>query len=109
LPTARAFGCRLLGSDHKLQDGDHFYYYPDVQALCDPTDRREKLLVYRGITSLLLYLIIAQDRCEVTVHFRDAAGSWQTRQARGVDSVSIGCLAEYRLSLDAVYQAVLSA
>jgi Uma2 family endonuclease len=133
LPAARARGCRVVGSDQKLQPGNDLYYYPDVQVLCDPADddplikrrpcvvievssqgteaidRREKLLVYCGITSLLLYLIIAQERPEVTVHFRDAAGIWQTRQAQGMDSVPIGCLNDYQLSLDDVYQDVLSA
>jgi len=133
LPAARAAGCRLVGSDQKLQPGNDLYYYPDVQVLCDPTDddplvkhrpcvvvevssegteatdRREKLLVYRGIASLRLYLIVAQDRRQVTVHFRDAAGIWQTRQAVGLDTIEIGCLANYELSLDAIYQEVLSA
>jgi Uma2 family endonuclease len=133
LPAARMAGCRVVGSDQKLQPGNDLYYYPDVQVLCDPTDddplvkrrpcvvievssdrteaidRREKLLVYRGIGSLLTYLIVAQDRREVTVHFRDAAGSWQTRQAQGLESVTIECLADFALSLDAVYQDVLPA
>ena len=132
LPAARSTGCRVVGSDQKLQPGNDLYYYPDVQVLCDPTDndrlvkrrpciivevssegteatdRREKLLVYRGISSLRLYLIVAQDRREVTVHFRDAAGVWETRQAFGMDSIEIGCLGEYVLSLDAIYQDVLS-
>jgi Uma2 family endonuclease len=133
LPAARAARCRVVGSDQKLQPGDDLYYYPDVQVLCDPTDddplikrrpcvvvevsgdrteaidRREKLLVYRGITTLLLYLIVAQDRREVTVHFRDAAGIWQTRQAVGKDTIEIGCLGSRELSLDDIYQDVLSA
>ena len=79
-------------------------YYPDVQVLGDPTDndllvkrrpcmvvevtsdstesidRREKLRAYRGVASLNLYLIVAEDRREVTVHRRDSAGSWQTQR-----------------------------
>jgi Uma2 family endonuclease len=132
LPAARASHCRVVGSDQKLQPGNDRYYYPDVQVLCDPTDddpfikrrpcvivevssdrteaidRREKLLVYRGIASLMLYLIIAQDRREVTVHFRDAAGTWQTRQAVSMEAIEIGCLGGYELSLQAIYQDVLS-
>src|SRR5437870_3519929 len=38
LAAARATGCRVVGSDQKLEAGDHLYYYPDVQVLCDPTD-----------------------------------------------------------------------
>jgi hypothetical protein len=45
--------------------------------------------VYHGIASLRLYLIVAQDRREVTVHFRDATGTWQTRQAVGMDTIEI--------------------
>ena len=133
LPAARAAGCRLVGSDQRLQAGEALYYYPDVQVLCDPTDddplvkrrpcvvvevsserteaidRREKLLVYRGISSLSSYLIVAQDRREVTVHFRDAGGTWQTRQALGTEAVPRSCLGEHELGLDAIYQDVLPA
>ena len=131
LPGARAAGCRVVGSDQKLQAGDHLYYYPDVQVLCDPTDndplikrrpcmvvevtsesteaidRREKLLVYRGIPSLSLYLIVAQHRREVTVHVRDETGTWQTRQARGHGTIRVGCLHDHELTLEAIYQDVL--
>jgi Uma2 family endonuclease len=132
LPAARARGCRVVGSDQRLQAGEALYYYPDVQVLCDPTDddplvkrrpcvvvevsserteaidRREKLLVYRGIASLSLYLIVAQDRREVTVHVRDA-GTWQTYVARSTDAIPIGCLGEHALHMDAIYQDVLPA
>jgi Uma2 family endonuclease len=132
LPAARAAGCRVVGSDQKLQPGNDLYYYPDVQVLCDPTDddplikhrpcvvvevssdgteaidRREKLRVYRGIPELLLYLIVAQDRREVTMHFRDVAGVWQTRQAEGAETIPICCLGDYELSLEAIYEDVLS-
>jgi Uma2 family endonuclease len=131
LPGARAVGCRVVGSDQKLQAGDHLYYYPDVQVLCDPTDgdplikrrpcvvvevtsdsteaidRREKLLVYRGIPSLSLYLIVAQDRREVTVHYRDVGGTWQTRQAQANDTIRVGCLRDYELTVEAIYQDVV--
>src|SRR5262249_22518002 len=123
----------VVGSDQKLQASNDLYYYPDVQVLCDPTDddplvkhrpcvvvevsserteatdRREKLLVYRGISSLVLYLIVAQDRREVTVHFRDAEATWQTRQAQGLDTIPIGCLGDHQLGLEAIYQDMLLA
>ena len=51
---------------------------------------------------------VAQDRREVTVHFRDAAATWQTRKAEGADTIPIGCLEEFELSLEAIYQDVLS-
>ena len=104
---------------------------PTVQVLCDPSDhdplikrrpcvvvevsserteaidRREKLLVYGGISSLRLYLIVAQDRREVTVHVRDTAGTWQTHQAQGHATVPIECLGNQALSLDTIFEDVL--
>jgi Uma2 family endonuclease len=53
----------------------------------EATDRREELLVYRGVSSLLVYLIVAPDCREVTVYVRDAAGVRQTRHAVGMDSI----------------------
>ncbi len=35
LPAARAAGCRGVGSNQKLRAGNHLYYYPDLQVLCD--------------------------------------------------------------------------
>jgi Uma2 family endonuclease len=72
-------------------------------------DRREKLLVYRGIRSLNLYLIVAQDRREVIVHSRNQSGTWQTRQAVHQDTFPISCLGDHQLSLQAIYQDVLPA
>jgi Uma2 family endonuclease len=132
LPGARAVGCRVVGSDQKLEAGDHLYYYPDVQVLCDPTDndplikrrpcvvvevvsdsteaidRREKLLVYRGIPSLSLYLIVAQDHRDVTVHYRDGSGTWLTRQAQANDHIRVKCLGDIELTLEAIYQDVVA-
>jgi hypothetical protein len=58
---------------------------------------------------LELHLIVAQERREVTVHFRDPAGIWQTRQAQDVGSIPISCLGGHELSLEAIYQDVLAA
>jgi Uma2 family endonuclease len=132
LPAARAARCRVVGSDQKLQPGNDLYYYPDVQVLCDPTDndplikrrpcvvveiasdsteaidRREKLLVYRDIPSLSLYLIVAQDRREVTIHYRSPTETWLTRQAQANDTIRVGCLHDYELTLEAIYQDVVA-
>jgi Uma2 family endonuclease len=130
LPAARAVGCRVVGSDQKLQPDDSLFYYPDVQVLCDPTDndplikrrpcsvvevtsdstesidRREKLLAYRGIANLNLYLIVAQDRREVTVHRRESGGSWLTQRVYDQDAIDVDCVGA-RLSLDSIYEDVL--
>jgi len=41
--------------------------------------------------------------------FRDTVGTWQTRQAVGSDVLEVGCLGDYQLSFEAVYQGVLLA
>jgi hypothetical protein len=43
----------------------------------------------------------------VIVHFRDATGTWQTRQVQGQDVIPIDCLVDYRLTLAAIYQDML--
>ena len=42
-----------------------------------------------------------------TTLFRNAAGTWQTRQAQGQDTIPMGCLGNHALSLDDIYQDVL--
>jgi Uma2 family endonuclease len=83
---------------------DEIFYYPDLMVSCDPrdtepyykshpklivevlspsterTDRREKLLNYTQIETLEEYVLIAQDRVEVTVFHR--ANNWQPESLR---------------------------
>ena len=131
-PACREAHCRVVGSDQKLQvQDDEIFYYPDIQVLCDPkdddplikrrpcviveisspstrtSDHREKLLAYRGIESLNLYLIVATDRREVVVHIRQGDSEWGSYVAGTKESIEIPCLHGYRLSLDDIYIDVL--
>ena len=85
-------------TDMKLQIDEATFYYPDVFVSCDnpdryfrrepvliievlspsteSTDRREKLKVYRQITTLQEYLIIAQDKMLVEFHQKQSNGEW---------------------------------
>lgn len=99
---ARARDCRIVLNDVKLQVASAFIYYPDIMVLCDPTDddpyvkerptlvvevlspttastdRREKMVKYREISSLLCYLIVHQDERRIEQHWRDNAGDmWE--------------------------------
>ena len=128
LDAADVAACRVVGSDQKLQPRDDgLFYYPNAQLLCDPTDndplikRRpcvvvevtssstrsidhgEKLLAYRGIPSLKLYLIVAQEHREVLVHRRTADGSWDAPRLWEEGSIEIPCLAGFELSLADIY------
>src|SRR5712691_11604421 len=94
--------CRVFFVDMKVRlliTGTDIFYYPDLMVACDPrdtdryfkrhpkvlievlspdtesTDRREKFLSYTGIGTLEEYVLVAQDRREVTVFRRSQ--QWQ--------------------------------
>lgn len=100
--TLRGGPCRVFAIDVKVRlqvAREEIFYYPDLMVTCDPrdtepyfqsypklivevlspsterTDRREKLLNYTQIETLEEYVLIAQDRVEVTVFCR--ANNWQ--------------------------------
>ena len=83
---------------HVARDDDERYYYPDVMVNCDSAglhtyfcetpavifevlspetqslDRREKRLAYQSLPSLPTYILVAQDRREVTIYRRTPEG-----------------------------------
>ena len=98
-PASRRKGCQLFTSDMKVYldfSGRQVFYYPDVVLSCDPSDRelyyrsrpclivevlsastarvdrREKLLAYQTLPSVLEYVLVAQDRPLVEVYRRSA-------------------------------------
>ena len=86
---------------HIRKKEDDWFYYPDVMVNCDPAgqqnyycdtpsvivevmsptteriDRREKLMAYELIPSLHTYVLVSQERREVTIH-RRAGDDWTT-------------------------------
>ena len=125
-------GWRVILNDVKLQTDVDTIYYPDIMVLCDPDDddpyiktrptlvvevlspstesidRREKMIGYRKISSLLCYLVVHQDERRVEQHWRDAIGDpWEytlqledfTREIAipGLDS---------KLTFDGIYEGV---
>jgi Uma2 family endonuclease len=106
-PAVRGGPCRIYSTDLKvrLQIADEdFFYYPDLMVACDPrdtdryfrrfpkliievlspeterTDRREKFLNYTQIETLEEYVLIAQERVEITVFRR--ANDWRPEIVR---------------------------
>jgi Uma2 family endonuclease len=94
--------CETHTNDVKVQAAPDFIYYPDVVVTCssderDPlvirhpvlvvevlspgaaaTDRREKMIYYRNIPSLLCYLIVHQDERRLEKHWRGNTGDpWE--------------------------------
>lgn len=126
VPSARARGCRVYGSDMKLRTPDGSFYYPDAMVVCDPSDtenlyrvwpcllveilspgteavdRREKLKAYRELASLGTYLIVDPDARRVERHYRDATGGWRSEPITG-GTVALPCLG-LELGLEAVSQ-----
>jgi Uma2 family endonuclease len=120
----RSLGCRALGSDMLLRVGE-VAYYPDVQLVCDPTDRHEryterpcvvvevvspstlrrdygeKLGAYQTIPTLQAYLLISQNERRVLRWWRGALGAWSSEEIRH-GAVSVPCL-DLDLVLEVIY------
>ncbi len=99
---ARGGSCRVFISDMKLHVQTwKAYYYPDILVTCDPTDsdshfkerpnlvvevllhstertdRKEKMLAYRTLSSLKEYVLVATDKRQVEIYRRDEHDEWQ--------------------------------
>jgi Uma2 family endonuclease len=124
--AAKAGPCRIHQSDMRVPTPDGPVYYPDVVVACgeepdDPycedtpcliievlspstalTDRREKLLSYRRISSLQAYLIVEQDKALVERHYRDDSGAWQA-EILSEGGIPVPCPQGVELSLTGIY------
>src|SRR6266436_4707586 len=107
---------------------EEIFYYPDVMVACDPRDtdryfkrypkvlvevlsestepidRREKFLSYRQIETLEEYVLVAQDKMEVTVFRRES--HWQPGVLRQPDQLLRMASLDFTLPLTAVYEGV---
>ena len=125
--------CRGFIHDMKLRlqvAGDDLFYNPDVMVVCDPrdtdryfkrhpqvlvevlspeterTDRREKFLGYQRIDSLEEYLLVAQDKVEVTAFRR--ANQWIPEVLRHrEDTLRIPSL-EFAMTLADLYDGLVA-
>lgn len=127
----RGSPCGVFIADVKVRlevATNDIFYYPDVMVACDSRDtneffksfpkvlievmsetterldRREKFLSYQQIETLEEYVLVAQDRMEVTV-FRRANG-WKPEVFNKPDqSLALASL-EFSLPLSGVYEGV---
>ena len=130
--ASRGGPCQVFLEAIMLRVARDVYYYPDAMVLCrllndtdlmvdDPcvvvevtspstrsTDRKEKLLAYRGLPAVRAYLIVEQRRRLVERHWRDADGDWQHETVRAEGRVPIPC-PEAELTLDEIYEGVSAA
>lgn len=124
--------CRAFMTDMKVRleiAGDDLFYYPDLMVACDPrdtdryfkrypsvlievlspdterTDRREKFLSYQRIETLETYILIAQDRLEVTVFRR--SNDWQPELLRAPgDLLNIPHL-DFQMPVSSIYDGLI--
>ena len=114
---------------HIARDDDEWYYYPDVMVNCDPAglhtyfgttpavifevlspetqslDRREKRLAYQSVPSLHTYILVAQDRREVTIYRRTPEG-WTRDILTAPEAIVALPELEFSLPLTAIYARV---
>jgi Uma2 family endonuclease len=118
----RGTPCRAFVNDVQVRvQKANAYYYPDLLVACgreqqaldmnavtvhDPvlvievlststeaTDRREKLLAYRTLPSLIEYVLVSQDEARVEIHRRRGDIGWERIEYAGqevVELVSVG-------------------
>ncbi len=124
--------CRAFMADLKVRvqiAQTEIFYYPDVGVLCDPRDterffsryprvlveilspetqridRREKLLSHTQIETLEEYVLVAQDKLEVTVFRRTAR--WQPEVLRqSHDRMHLGSIA-FEIPLRLLYEGLV--
>jgi Uma2 family endonuclease len=124
--------CRTSMADVKLRPhfDEELFYYPDLMVTCDPRDthplfnrfpklivevasestesidRREKLLEYLRIETLEEYVLIAQDRQEITIFAR--ANDWKAQIFSGAGTEARFDSVKLVLKLSAIYAGVFS-
>ncbi len=123
--------CGAFMADVKLRlefSNDDVFYYPDVMVACDPRDtdkffkrfpkvlievmsesteridRREKRWSYQQIETLEEYVLVAQDRMEVTLFRR--ANQWRPEVLTKPDQTLALASLEFSLPLSGVYEGV---
>ncbi|PWU10983.1 MAG: hypothetical protein C5B50_24215 [Verrucomicrobia bacterium] len=122
----RSKRCEPFMADMKLRvAATDTFYYPDVLVACDPTDKakyfrerptvvfevlspdtertdqREKWLAYALVPSLKVYVIVSQEKCEVTV-LRRAPGSAGILPANGAKAATLPWRAQTLTDLTSV-------
>lgn len=124
--------CQAFISDIKVRLealGDEIFYYPDVMVGCDlrdthrlylrfpkvlvevsselteRLDRGEKRLAYQSLETLEEYIIVAQDRPELTIFRR--ADKWKPETLAGLDRSASFKSLDLMLPLAAIYEGVL--
>ena len=129
--AARGTPCKVNVSDVKVRvEHSKAYYYPDVMVGCERSeadayyldkpcliveitskstewiDRHQKTLAYQTINSLQAYLIVAQDKQQVTLYVRDSTKTWEVGlYDQAEQTLFLPCL-DTKLSLSSIYEGI---
>jgi Uma2 family endonuclease len=126
--------CEVYPSDMRVRTPDtNLYTYPDVVVVCgepqfedilvdtllNPTlivevlspstetkDRTKKFADYRKISSLMEYILIAQDECRLTQYIRQPSRLWLFNEATDLEETVRLASIDCALSLKEVYRKV---
>lgn len=120
--------CRVFISDVKARLAEDEFYYPDVMVCCDPRethshykehpkvvfevlsdsteriDRGEKFQNYTRLESLREYILVAQDRMEVTAFRR--SNNWKAEVLHGAGTELHVESIEFSMPLGEIYDGV---
>ncbi len=119
--------CRVRMAEVKVRvEAADAFYYPDVVVTCDPddteeyhitrpcliievlspsteaTDRREKLLAYQQLDSLMEYVLVVQTTKQVEVYRRDRGDEWSLDTFTGSDEIHLDSV-DLAMGMEAVY------
>jgi Uma2 family endonuclease len=121
--------CRVYQEGMKLRASEQVFYYPDVMVVCgaaepDPyfetepcilvevlsrstkdIDLREKLLSYKSLPSVQLYLIVDSERLAVKHYWRETSGVWHYQEHAGDGDIDLPGL-DGILTLPQIYRNV---
>ncbi len=122
--------CRVRMAEVKVWvEAADAFYYPDVAVTCDPEDtekyyltrpcliievlsdstegidRREKLLAYQQLNTLIEYVLVAQTIRQVEVYRRDRGGEWSLNTFTGSDEIHLDSL-DLVMDMEGVYEGV---
>ncbi len=130
--AAREMPCEIHLADVKVRaERAKSYFYPDVIIGCEgeesndyylenpclivevtsPStewkDRHQKTVAYQRLASLQAYLIVAQERVQVTVYYRDANGAWDVALYDQLEqTIPLPCPTAAELSVAAIYEGI---
>jgi Uma2 family endonuclease len=71
----------------------------------EATDRREKLLAYRTLSSMSEYVLVSQDEARVEIHRRRGDIGWERIEYSGLETVELASIG-LKIAMREIYESV---